>query len=275
MTVRSVKDGPGLGIGILSLQSMKENHLGAYACTLASNILYNLGKLIGVMKTVILAGGFGKRLKPLTDTRPKPMIEVLNVPIIEWQVRWLRKFGIKDFVMCVGYMKEQIIDHIGNGAKFDSRIDYSFEKKALGTGGALLNAKQLVSNQDSFFVLNGDILTELDPNRLNIANSNVLAVVPLRSPFGMVELDVNSTVRGFIEKAEIPDRWINAGLYRFTQEIFRYLPQEGNIEVTALPALAKEGRLQAVRYKDIFWRSIDSHKDIEEASKEMKEARQL
>jgi mannose-1-phosphate guanylyltransferase len=249
--------------------------LGACACTLASNILYNLGKLIGVMKTVILAGGFGKRLKPLTDTRPKPMIEVLNVPIIEWQVRWLRKFGIKDFVMCVGYMKEQIIDHIGNGAKFDSRIDYSFEKKALGTGGALLNAKQLVSNQDSFFVLNGDILTELDPNRLNIANSNVLAVVPLRSPFGMVELDVNSTVHGFIEKPEIPDRWINAGLYRFTQEIFRYLPQEGNIEVTALPALAKEGRLQAVRYKDIFWRSIDSHKDIEEASKEMKEARQL
>lgn len=249
--------------------------MGACACTLASNILYNLGKLIGVMKTVILAGGFGKRLKPLTDTRPKPMIEVLNVPIIEWQVRWLRKFGIKDFVMCVGYMKEQIIDHIGNGAKFDSRIDYSFEEKALGTGGALLNAKQLVSNQGSFFVLNGDILTELDPNRLNIANSNVLAVVPLRSPFGMVELDVNSTVRGFIEKPEIPDRWINAGLYRFTQEIFRYLPQEGNIEVTALPALAKEGRLQAVRYKDIFWRSIDSHKDIEEASKEMKEARQL
>jgi mannose-1-phosphate guanylyltransferase len=249
--------------------------LGACACTLASNILYNLGKLIGVMKIVILAGGFGKRLKPLTDTRPKPMIEVLNVPIIEWQVRWLRKFGIKDFVMCVGYMKEQIIDHIGNGAKFDSRIDYSFEEKALGTGGALLNAKQLVSNQGSFFVLNGDILTELDPNRLNIANSNVLAVVPLRSPFGMVELDVNSTVRGFIEKPEIPDRWINAGLYRFTQEIFRYLPQEGNIEVTALPALAKEGRLQAVRYKDIFWRSIDSHKDIEEASKEMKEARQL
>lgn len=249
--------------------------MGACACTLASNILYNLGKLIGVMKTVILAGGFGKRLKPLTDTRPKPMIEVLNVPIIEWQVRWLRKFGIKDFVMCVGYMKEQIIDHIGNGAKFDSRIDYSFEEKALGTGGALLNAKQLVSNQGSFFVLNGDILTELDPNRLNIANSNVLAVVPLRSPFGMVELDVNSTVRGFIEKPEIPDRWINAGLYRFTQEIFRYLPQEGNIEVTALPALAKEGRLQAVRYKDIFWRSIDSHKDIEEASKEIKEARQL
>lgn len=238
-----------------------------------SNILYNLGELIGVMKTVILAGGFGKRLKPLTDTRPKPMIEVFNVPIIEWQVRWLRKFGMKDFVMCVGYKKEQIIDRIGNGARFDTRIDYSFEEKALGTGGALLNAKELLSNQDSFFVLNGDILTELDPNRLNIANSNSVAVVPLRSPFGVVELDEDSIVRGFVEKPEIPDRWINAGLYRFTQEVFRYLPQEGNIEVTALPALAKERKLHAVKYKNVFWRSIDSHKDIEEASKEMEETK--
>jgi NDP-sugar pyrophosphorylase family protein len=228
------------------------------------------------MKTVILAGGFGKRLKPLTDTRPKPMIEVYNLPIIEWQVRWLRRFGMKDFVICAGYRKEMIVDHIGNGIRFESQIEYSFEEKALGTGGALLNAKDLLSNQDSFLVLNGDILTELDPTRLlNIANSNVIAVVPLRSPFGVVELDENSVVRGFVEKPEISDKWINAGIYRFTQEVFSYLPQEGNIEVSALPGLAKEGKLHAVRYKDVFWRSIDSHKDIEEASKEIREAKLL
>jgi NDP-sugar pyrophosphorylase family protein len=225
------------------------------------------------MKTVILAGGFGKRLKPLTDTRPKPMIEVFNIPIIEWQIRWFRRFGIKDFVLCVGYMKDMIVDHIGNGARFDSRVEYSIEERALGTGGALLNAKEWVSRQGSFFVLNGDVLSELDPNKLlNIANSNVLAVVPLRSPFGVVELDENSRVQGFIEKPEISDKWINAGLYLFTEEVFSYLPIEGNIEVTALPWLAKEGRLQAVRYRDVFWRSIDSHKDIEEASKEIREA---
>lgn len=225
------------------------------------------------MKTVILAGGFGKRLKPLTDTRPKPMIEVLNIPIIEWQIRWFRRFGIKDFVICVGYMKDMIVDHIGNGARFDSRVEYSLEEKALGTGGALLNAKELVSNQGSFFVLNGDVLSELDPNKLlNIASSNVLAVVPLRSPFGVVELDENSKVKGFIEKPEISDKWINAGLYLFTEEVFSYLPIEGNIEVTALPWLAKKGRLHAIRYRDVFWRSIDSHKDIEEASKEIREA---
>jgi mannose-1-phosphate guanylyltransferase len=225
------------------------------------------------MKAVILAGGFGKRLKPLTDQRPKPMIEVLNVPIIEWQVRWLRKFGIKDFVLCVGYMREQIVDRIDNGSKFGSKVEYSVEEEPLGTGGALKNAKDLLSGQDSFFMLNGDVLTELDPNRLYVSGSHTIALVPLRSPFGVVELDRNSKVLGFLEKPEIPDKWINAGVYHFTQEVFKYLPENGNIEVTALPALAKEGKLQAIKYQNVFWRSIDSHKDIEEAAKEMQAAK--
>ncbi|HJS68992.1 MAG TPA: sugar phosphate nucleotidyltransferase, partial [Nitrososphaera sp.] len=74
------------------------------------------------MKAVILAGGFGKRLKPLTDERPKPMIEVLNIPIIEWQVKWLEKFGVKEFVMCVGYMRDQILGHIGDGSRFGVKV---------------------------------------------------------------------------------------------------------------------------------------------------------
>ena len=225
------------------------------------------------MKAVVLAGGFGKRLKPLTDQRPKPMIEVLNVPIIEWQVRWLSKFGVKDFVMCVGYMKQQIFDHIGNGSKFGAKIEYSVEEEPLGTGGALKNAKELLVNEESFFMLNGDVLTELDPNRLNAVGSHTIALIPLRSPFGVVELDRNSKVLGFVEKPEIQDKWINAGVYHFTREVFRYLPGNGNIEVTALPALAKEGKLKAVKYQNVFWRSIDSHKDIQEAAKEMQAAK--
>jgi mannose-1-phosphate guanylyltransferase len=221
------------------------------------------------MKAVILAGGFGKRLKPLTDERPKPMIEVLNIPIIEWQVKWLKKFGVKEFVMCVGYMRDQILGHIGDGSRFGVRVEYSVEEEPLGTGGALKNAKDLLSGHDSFFMLNGDVLTELDPTRLQVSGSHTIALVPLRSPFGVVELDADSKVRGFVEKPEIPDRWINAGVYHFTQEVFRHLPENGNIEVTALPALAKEGKLQAVKYRNVFWRSIDSHKDIEEAAKEM------
>lgn len=224
------------------------------------------------MKAVILAGGYGKRLRPLTDQKPKPMIEVLNIPIIEWQVKWLSKCGIKEFVVCVGYMKEQIIDHIGSGSRLGVKVGYAVEEEPLGTGGALNNAASLLAGQDSFFMLNGDVVTELDPNKLlhtNGSSSHSLALVPLRSPFGIVEVDKNSKVLGFVEKPKIPDKWINAGVYHFTQEVFNYLPENGNIEVTALPALAKEGKLNAVRYENVLWRSIDSHKDIEEAAREI------
>jgi NDP-sugar pyrophosphorylase family protein len=225
------------------------------------------------MKAVILAGGFGKRLRPLTDQKPKPMIEVLSVPIIEWQIKWLKKYGVNEFVVCVGYMKEQIIDHIGSGNRLGVKVGYAVEEEPLGTGGALKNAESLVAGQSGFFMINGDILTELDPNKLHDGNSQTLALVPLRSPYGVVELDGDSKVLGFVEKPTIQDKWINAGVYYFTQEVFQHLPDNGNIEVTALPALAKQGRLKAIKYENIFWRSIDSHKDIEEASKEMQAAK--
>ena len=223
------------------------------------------------MKAVILAGGFGKRLRPLTDQRPKPMIEVLNVPIIEWQTKWLKKFGISEVIICVGYMKEQIIDHIGSGSRLGVRVGYAVEEEPLGTGGALKNAESLLAGQNSFFMVNGDILTELDPNMLNVHDSahQSLALVPLRSPYGVVELEGDSKVKGFVEKPTIPNTWINAGVYRFTPDVFSYLPENGNIEVTALPALAREGMLRATKFEDVFWRSIDSHKDIDEAAKEI------
>lgn len=227
------------------------------------------------MKAVILAGGYGKRLRPLTDERPKPMIEVLNTPIIEWQIKWLKKFGINEMVICVGYMKESIINHVGSGNKLGVKVGYAVEEEPLGTGGALKNAESLLKGaKEGFFMVNGDVLTDLDPNKLrNGHGSASLAVVPLKSPFGVVELDGDSNVVGFIEKPRISDRWINAGTYFFTHEVFDYLPENGNIEVTALPMLAKErGKLKAVKYENVFWRSIDSHKDIEEAAREIQSA---
>jgi NDP-sugar pyrophosphorylase family protein len=224
------------------------------------------------MKAVILAGGVGKRLRPLTDERPKPMIDVLNIPIIEWQIKWFKKHAINEIVICVGYLKEQIIDYIGSGAKFGVRVGYAVEEEPLGTGGALKNAESLLGGlkEDGFFMINGDILTDLYPNKLHNGNSASLALVPLRSPYGVVELDQDSNVLGFVEKPQIKDKWINAGVYYFTRDVFNYLPENGNIEVTALPTMAKERKLKAVKYETSFWRSIDSHKDIEEAAKELK-----
>jgi len=224
------------------------------------------------MKAVILAGGLGKRLRPLTDDKPKPMIEVLNVPIIEWQLRWFRKYSINEIVICVGYLKEHVIDYIGSGAKFDVKVGYAVEEEPLGTGGALKNAESLLGSglSEGFFMVNGDILTDLNPVDLKTGELTSLAVVPLRSPYGVVEVDVNLYVKGFVEKPQILDRWVNAGVYYLTREVFDYLPESGNIETTALPLMAKESKLKARTFKSAFWRSIDSHKDIEEASKEIR-----
>jgi len=225
------------------------------------------------VKAVILAGGYGKRLKPLTDEKPKPMIEVLDRPIIEWQIRWLKNNGIADIVICVGYMKEHIINYVGNGSKFSVKVGYTAEDEPLGTGGALKNAETILSGEESFFMLNGDVLTNINTSNLKTSLTNdlvaTLAVVPLPSPFGIVEIADDSKVLGFTEKPTINQFWINAGVYCFSNKIFSYLPKKGNIETTALPALAKDKKLKAVKYENTFWRSIDSHKDIEEASAEL------
>jgi NDP-sugar pyrophosphorylase family protein len=86
----------------------------------------------------------------------------------------------------------------------------------------------------------------------------------------VVEVDTDSYVMGFVEKPQIHDRWVNAGVYYLTKDVFDYLPDSGNIETTALPLMAKERKLKARSFRTSFWRSIDSHKDIEEASKEVR-----
>lgn len=222
------------------------------------------------MKAVILAGGFGKRLKPLTNDRPKPMIEVSGVPILEWQIDWLHMNDINEVVICLGYLHEVVVNHIGSGKKFGVKVGYSMEEEPLGTGGALKNASSLLSGT-SFLALNGDILTDLNPWKLvddltpDVMGS--IASVPLSSPFGIIEIE-KGFAKGFREKPVLRDYWINAGVYCLSAEILDILPDKGNIESTTMPKLADEGRLKITKYDQVNWRSIDTHKDIEEAEKQ-------
>ena len=223
------------------------------------------------MKGVILAGGFGKRLKPITDNVPKPMIEILDKPIIEWQIQLLAKNNIREIIICVGYLKEQIIDHIASGNRFNVKVAYTVEEEPLGTGGALKNTYSLLKDEkEGFFMINGDILTNIDFKILADKNkTNTLAVVPLNSPYGIVDFDEQLNVTGFKEKPHIQDKWINPGIYFFNEDVFNYLPDKGNIETTALPEMANQQKLKAKKFENSFWKSIDSHKDIEESSKEL------
>jgi mannose-1-phosphate guanylyltransferase len=216
----------------------------------------------------------GKRLIPLTSDRPKPMVEIDNTPIIEIQVNWLKKFGMKDVIVLVGHLKEKIKHHLADGKKFGVNISYIEENVPLGTGGALKNAKsqilEKVNTDSGFFVINGDILTDLNPSDISEKGSMVLALVPLKSTFGIVETN-GDLVSRFVEKPFIKDTWINAGVYYFSNEIFQYLPNNGNLETFTLPMLVNEQKLKAKKFSNNYWRSIDSHKDVEEASNEIKE----
>jgi mannose-1-phosphate guanylyltransferase len=218
------------------------------------------------VKALILSGGAGNRLKPMTDYVPKPLVPLNNIPIIEWQIRYFKKFGINEFVICAGYKSDQIINYL-KPKKMGVKIAYSIEKTALGTGGAIRNARDFIDNE-SFFVINGDVITNLDPRQLK-ENPNSIAVIPLRTSFGIVNLE-KDRIKRFEEKPEISDYWMNAGIYYLSDKVLKYLPKKGNIENTTFPILAKKGSLFAVKYKTAFWHSIDSHKDIEQCTSEMK-----
>ena len=224
-----------------------------------------------MVKALILAGGFGKRLRPLTLETPKPLLEVGNKPILEWQINWLKRYGIRDIILAVGYLKEKIFAKLGDGSKLGVRLFYSVEEEPLGTGGAIRNARKFLED-DNFIVLNGDILTNIDLNRMfNALDGNsigAIALVPLPSPYGIVELEGDKVVR-FREKPIIRDYLINAGIYYFTPKIFNYLPEKGDIEKTAFPQLAQERKLKGIVFDNIYWRSIDSIKDLEKANKEV------
>ncbi len=217
------------------------------------------------MKAIILAGGFGKRLKPLTDYLPKPLIPVLHRPIIEWQIQYLKKFGIRDILICAGYKSEQLVTYLRE-KRLGVKLEYSVEKTPIGTAGAIKNAYKYI-DLENFFVLNGDVITNMNLNKLMI-HQNSIAVIPLRTTYGIVHIE-SSKVKHFEEKPELSSHWMNAGLYYLAKNIMKDLPKNGNLENTLFPCLAKKGQLNAVKYNNVFWKSIDSYKDIEECEQMM------
>ncbi len=225
----------------------------------------------------ILAGGYGKRLRPLTIERPKPLLEVAGKPILIHMIEWLKYYGINEIVLLVGYLKEKIIESLGSGSKYGVTIVYSVEDEPLGTGGALKNAAGILGKSEKFLIINGDIITNLDPRPLLDALDKgyyvSIASVQLRSPYGILELGENDMVLSFREKPLLKDYWINAGVYGATPKMLEYLPDRGDLEETTLPRLASNKKIIAIKYDlaRTYWRSIDSIKDLEKASRDILE----
>ncbi len=234
------------------------------------------------MFALILAGGKGERLRPLTDSLPKPMAPLAGKPLLEHQVEWLRPAGVSDVVFLVSYRWQQVKAHFGDGGNFGIRAYYSVEDSPLGRGGALRQGfNQVPETAAAVFVLNGDIITAADPMAIvdayrrrqatHPAHLATLMVTPMISPYGIVELAADDRITAFREKAELP-HWINAGIYIFDRRIAPLLPALGDHETATFPQLAQQGRIAAFPTRE-FWRSVDSFKDLREAADFLKASR--
>ncbi len=225
------------------------------------------------MYALIIAGGEGERLRPLTDDRPKNMVPVGGRPLVERQLDWLRENGVTDAIFLCGYKADVLQAHVGDGSSFGVRVQYSVETEPLGRGGALKQGFALVpEDEETIIACNGDILTDqtlanmIASHDARGASASVM-LSPLKSPYGVVDVDEDGRITSFREKPVLP-YWVNAGIYVLSRTFFALLPDKGDHETETFPALASEGKLFGFK-SDAYWRPVDNIKDISEAEKEL------
>lgn len=223
---------------------------------------------------MILCGGLGKRLRPLTDSTPKPLIEIKNgYTILDKQILDMKYAGINRVILLTGYLHEKIEERYGsfwNGV----RIDYSIEEDPIGTWGAVSAALEKFRPRCKILVSNGDVVTDLNIRRM-ISSSRyptVMFIVTMKSPYGIVEISGDKII-GFIEKPQLP-YYINGGFYVVNDnfDILEFIGKPksySDLEKDVFPKLAKSGLLgYYMEPYDVFWKSIDTVKDLEEVRKE-------
>ena len=219
------------------------------------------------MKAIILAGGRGKRLRPITDKIPKPLIPINNKPLIERTIKYLKKYGISEIIISTGYKSNLIEKFLKKKKNFGCEIMFSIEKSPLGTGGAIKKALKYV-DEESFLVLNGDIITNIDIKKI-LKKSNTIAANELKTKFGTMNIKNNKILK-FNEKKDVTNVWMNPGIYHLSKDIEKLIPEKGSLEGIVFPKMVRNKTLETVKFKNALWFSIDSHKDIEECSKEIK-----
>jgi mannose-1-phosphate guanylyltransferase len=204
------------------------------------------------MQALILAGGEGTRLRPLTSTVPKPVIPLVDRPFASYMLEWLRGHGVDDVVMACGFLAEAVRDVLGDGSELGLRLRYVEEPKPLGTAGALKFAEDLL--EERFFMLNGDILTDIDltaqleqHERTGAVATLALISVEDPSAYGLVHLDNDWSVKEFVEKPgleQINTNLINAGAYILRRDVLDRIAPAGtnsSIERDVFPLLVGHG----------------------------------
>jgi NDP-sugar pyrophosphorylase family protein len=222
------------------------------------------------MRAFILAAGEGQRLRPLTTSKPKPMIELAGRPILEHNVRMLVRHGVRDLVINLHHHGETIREHFGDGARFGATIEYSEEPELLGTAGALNAVRGRFDAP--FFLVYGDNASTLDLGRMTRHHQpgdlGTMAAYEREdvSQSGALSVDERDRIVAFEEKPPYHrSGWVNAGVLYFEPEIFAYVPPNGASDFgrDVLPAAMAAGKiLRAYRMSEKLW-WIDSLADYE------------
>jgi mannose-1-phosphate guanylyltransferase len=218
------------------------------------------------MQALILVGGEGTRLRPLTTTMPKPVVPLAGQPFITYMLEWLRSHGVDDVVLSCGFRADGMRAVLGEGEGLGMRLRYVEEPEPLGTGGALKFAEELLDER--FFMLNGDVLTDIDLSRQLAQHEatgaqGTLALMPVDDPsaYGLVRLVEGGAVDGFVEKPspdQIDTDLVNAGAYILQREVLAGMPPAGtnfSIERDVFPRLVGNG-LFGFPVPDAYWMDI-------------------
>ncbi|MGB9853343.1 MAG: sugar phosphate nucleotidyltransferase [Candidatus Bathyarchaeales archaeon] len=230
------------------------------------------------MKALILAGGFGTRLRPISCTRPKTLFPLLNKPLLQWTLEVLARIGVSEAILAVSRQTEFYIKN-SRIPKNEMKIVYSFDppNKPLGTGGPVKKAEKFLKNGD-FLVINGDIFTNLNYSEIIKVHWKKEAVATIAlcevkdpSRFGVAELADDGCIKRFIEKpppGTAPTNLINAGVYVLSPEILNYIPKgrKVSLEREVFPKLVEKGKLYGYIF-DGLWTDIGKAEDYMEINK--------
>jgi mannose-1-phosphate guanylyltransferase len=221
---------------------------------------------------ILLVGGFGTRLMPLTKNTPKPMLTVAGLPVTEHQLAMAKKAGITTVVLATSYLSEVFIPYFGDGSKWGMNLLYAVEKEPLGTGGAIRNAAKLLTGDDSIVVFNGDVLSSHNLSQQiqehETKNADVtlhLTAVEDARAFGCVPTDSDGRVTAFLEKMHNPvTNTINAGCYVFKASVVKAIPEDTviSVERQIFPELVKKhGRVFGF-LDNSYWLDIGTPKAL-------------
>lgn len=227
-----------------------------------------------VTQAVILAGGAGVKMRPITYEVPKPLISVSGKPLIEYTIEMLREAGIRDVVLAVGHLGDKIKEEVGNGRKLGVSVSYSEESTPLGSAGALNKASVFLQNKP-FIVVNGDILTSLNVSELvsfhqedkHIATM-ALSTEPNTKGYGVALLRGEKIVKFLKQDKKQVTQLINAGVYVMNSAFLQHLPKSGALE-DVFEKLAKEGKLAGFPF-DGSWYEVSTPENYERALKDWK-----